>query len=110
MPQEMRQALADAAARSGRSLNAELVDRLERSFRRSAQHRAKDIFASAIRRGSSVTVRRRHRLLLGTLVIPAAVLAALMLAFSGSTGSAGDKAVKGGKFALSGADPDASST
>jgi Arc-like DNA binding domain len=109
MPQELRQALADAAARSGRSLNAELVDRLERSLGRSAQHRAKDVFASAIRRGSSMTIRRRHRLLLGTLVIPAAVLAALMLAFSGSTGRAGDKTIKGGKFALSGGDPDATS-
>src|SRR5690348_9503548 len=109
MPQELRQALADAAARSGRSLNAELVDRLERSLGRSAQHRAKDVFASAIRRGRSMTIRRRHRLLLGTLVIPAAVLAALMLAFSGSTGRAGDKTIKGGKFALSGGDPDATS-
>ena len=56
-----------------------------------------------------MTIRRRHRLLLGTLVIPAAVLAALMLAFSGSTGRAGDKTIKGGKFALSGGDPDATS-
>ena len=53
-----------------------------------------------------MTIRRPYRLVLGTLVIPAAVLVALLLAFSGSTGSAGDKEVTLAKYAESGGDPD----
>jgi len=42
MPEELRQRLAASAAQSGRSLNAELVHRLERSLRRSPLRAAAD--------------------------------------------------------------------
>jgi hypothetical protein len=51
-------------------------------------------------------LRRRHRVLLGAVVIPAAVVLALVLSFSG--GAAQDKAMSAGKYATSsGGDPDA---
>src|SRR4051795_6831913 len=90
MPEELRRRLAASAARSGRSLNAELVHRLERSLRRSPLRAAADKVAATLeilnrRRGRML--RTRSRVVIGAIVIPAALLAALLLAFSGSSGT-----------------------
>jgi len=50
-------------------------------------------------------LRTRYRVIIGAVVIPAALLAALLLAFSGSTRT--DQVGKAAPFAKAGADPDA---
>src|SRR5262245_28860477 len=88
MPEELRGRLAAAATRSGRSLNAELVDRLERSLRKSPLRTAADwATALLINGGRMRMLRMRSRVVIGAVVIPAALLAALLLAFAGGSGS-----------------------
>src|SRR3954454_3729519 len=108
MPEELRQRLVASAAQSGRSLNAELVHRLERSLRRSPLRAAGDGVTATIevlnrRRGRML--RTRSRVVIGPVVIPAALLAALLLAFAGSSGT--NQAAKASPLAKGGSgDPD----
>jgi hypothetical protein len=108
MPEELRRRLVAAAERSGRSLNSELVHRLDRSLRPSPLERVLAWMPSvtSLLGGRRTMLRPRYRVLIGAVVIPAAVLIALVLAFAGSS-PAGDKAMPGGKLARSGGDPDA---
>src|SRR6185312_1894601 len=88
MPEELRRGLAAAAARSGRSLNAELVHRLERSLRPSPRTRAVEAVAAAtnvVRGGRQGMLRTRYRVVIGAIVIPAVLLTALLLAFAGGS-------------------------
>src|SRR4051794_2022058 len=87
MPEELRRGLAAAAARSGRSLNAELVHRLERSLRPSPRTRAVEAVAAAtnVVRGGEGMLRTRYRVVIGAVVIPAVLLTALLLAFAGGS-------------------------
>jgi hypothetical protein len=108
MPEELRRGLAAAAARSGRSLNAELVHRLERSLRPSPG-RAAVVRAVALGRNDKGwrgdVLRKRYRVAIGAVVIPAALLVALLLAFAG--GSATPQASGAAALAKnSGGDPD----
>jgi hypothetical protein len=89
MPEDLRGRLADAAARSGRSLNAELVDRLERSLRPSPFR----MFAGAAAlvrdndRKRGEMLRRRYRVALAVAGVVVLALAALVLSVTGLTGS-----------------------
>src|SRR4051794_364448 len=88
MPEELRRRLKASAARSGRSLNAELVQRLERRLRPSPLRAAADTAAAMTRQikgGRGQMLRTRYRVVIGAVVIPAVLLAALLLAFSGSS-------------------------
>src|SRR6266487_4217422 len=111
MPEELRRALAAAAARSGRSLNAEVVHRLERSLRMSPLRVAANTAAAVtkrlieLRRGRML--RKRYRIAMVAVVIAAAILAAVLLAFAG--GSGGAQAGRAAVLAKAeGGDPDSS--
>jgi hypothetical protein len=109
MPEELRGKLAAAAARSGRSLNAELVQRLEKSLRPSPERAAAEGTATLIRKvkgGRAQVLRPKHRVVIGAVAIPAALLIALLLAFAG--GSGGTQTGKAAAFvkAGEGGDPD----
>jgi len=111
MPEELRRALADAAARSGRSLNAELVHRLERSVRVSSLTAAANKAAGATKQLSDVRrgrmLRKRYRVAMVGVVLAAAVLAASLLALAG--GSGGRQAGHAALLAkTAGGDPDSS--
>src|SRR5918999_1805493 len=95
MPQHLREQLASAAARSGRSLNGELVHRLERSLAYDSASRWRRL---RIRLGESSMRRRvvwRWSLAAGVL---AAAMAAVFAAFvmNGSTPAAAPVQVEGG--------------
>jgi hypothetical protein len=109
MPEELRRRLTAAADRSGRSLNAELVHRLDESLRPSPARTAADKAARLTeivkgRRGQ--VLRPKHRVIIGAVAIPAALLVALLLAFAG--GSGGTATGKAGLLAKTsrGVDPD----
>ena len=113
MPEELRRRLAAAADRSGRSLNAELNHRLEKSLRPSPVRTAADKAARLTeivkggRRGQ--VLKPKHRVVIGAVAIPAALLIALLLAFAG--GSGGTSVGKAAAFAKgAGGDPDAAAT
>ena len=112
MPEELRRRLVAAADRSGRSLNGELVQRLEKSLRPSPVRTAAEKAATLIRnvKGRRAQVLRpKHRVLIGAVAIPAALLIALLLAFAG--GSGGTSVGKAAAFAKgAGGDPDAAAT
>jgi hypothetical protein len=76
MPEALRGELADASSRADRSLNAEIVSRLERSVRDERR-------AAAIRR------RLRRGLLAAAATSAAAVLTAVAIDANGSSSSAG---------------------
>jgi plasmid stability protein len=109
MPEELRRRLKASAARSGRSLNAELVHRLERSLRPSPLRAAADTAAAMTRQikgGRGQVLRTRYRVVIGAVVIPAVLLAALLLAFSGSSRTG--HSAKAAPFSKAlGSDPDA---
>src|SRR5436189_2945604 len=114
MPEELRRRLTAAADRSGRSLNGELVHRLDKSLRPSPARTAADKAAGLTeivkggRRGQ--VLRPKHRVVIGAVAIPAALLIALLLAFAGgSGGTATGKAAPLAKGA-SGGDPDAAAS
>src|SRR5207247_8150779 len=77
MPEELRRALAAAAARSGRSLNAEVVHRLEQSLRMSPLRVAANTAAAVtkqlieLRRGR--VLRKRYRIAIVAVVIAGAI-------------------------------------
>ena len=112
MPEELRRGLAAAAARSGRSLNAELVHRLERSLRRSPLRVVADTAVATVtvlkgRRGRML--RTRYRVVIGAIAIPAALVTALLLAFAGSSRT--DEVGQAAPFSKAGAgDPDSLAT
>jgi hypothetical protein len=104
MPEELRGKLAAAASRSGRSLNAELVSRLEHSLQRSPLRSAADTAAAVlINGGRARMLRTRYRVVVGAVVIPAALLAALLIAFAGGSGS---NQAGAAPFSKAGSDPD----
>src|SRR5262245_40254174 len=112
MPEELRSKLAAAAARSNRSLNAELVRRLERSLRPSPLRVAIRAAAAAIKvsnGGRGHVLSKRYRVVIGAVVIPAAVLTALLISFAGSAGS-GNDAQPAAFLKSGGSDPDAKAT
>jgi len=113
MPQELRRGLAAAADRSGRSLNAELVHRLDKSLRPSPARTAADkavALSEIVKGGKGQMLRPKHRVVIGAVAIPAALLIALLLAFAGgSGGTATGKAAPLAKGA-SGGDPDAATS
>jgi hypothetical protein len=90
MPQELRQRLSESAARSGRSLNSELVHRLERSYRRSPIRVTAELASSALgffEGGRGRMLRPRYRALIAA-AIPAAGAIALIIALTGGAGPA----------------------
>src|SRR5581483_8657902 len=93
-----------AAARSGRSLNAELLERLERSFRpsplRMIASAAALVRANDRKRGEML--RRRYRVALAVAGVVVLALTALALSVTGLTGST----ARGDMVATPKADPD----
>ena len=95
MPVELRQRLLESSRCSNRSLNAEIVDRLERSYKPSLAGRA----AAALRtvpksRGESLMRARRLRPIVAALaVLVIACIAAVVSASRGTTTSAQQSAI-----------------
>jgi hypothetical protein len=95
MPEELRQRLADAAARSGRSLNSELLHRLERSLEHEAARqvpawlRVPGLARGTISGGENAMHRRsaRRRLLAVGAVAAIAASAAVTAAVMGPSSS-----------------------
>jgi Arc-like DNA binding domain len=81
MPEDVRRRLAEAAARSGRSLNAEIVHRLDRDLRRSSLRRAADAAVSLVC-ATSTDQEGRRRMSRRSLRRPALVAALLGLAIT----------------------------
>jgi hypothetical protein len=89
MPEELRRRLAASAAHLGRSLNVELVHRLERSLRASplrAVARSMAEISRVINKRRGTMLRTRSRVVIGAVVMSVALLPALLLAVSGSSG------------------------
>src|SRR5687767_11054391 len=80
MPEELRQRLVDAAARSGRSLNSELVHRLESSLDAEAGSRYSARIRRSMRSSSTRGERSMHRRRTRRRLILAGVVAALATA------------------------------
>ena len=94
MPLEVRERLVDAASRAGRSLNAEIVHRLEQSLEEESLKTARPSSARAGNLGSGESLEgrgmSRKRLRLGVVGLAALVLiavAAMMGGLRGSTSS-----------------------
>ena len=93
MSDELRRRLADSAERSGKSLNREIVDRLEASLSEHvvAEREANGAMAARPRRPSQIggvmTGRRRHGLAALAVALVAAIAAIAGLALSGSSAS-----------------------
>ena len=93
MSDELRRRLADSAERSGKSLNREIVDRLEVSLSEHvvAEREANGAMAARPRRPSQIggvmTGRRRHGIAALAVALVAAIAAIAGLALSGSSAS-----------------------
>jgi Arc-like DNA binding domain len=99
MPLDVRERLVEAAARAGRSLNSEIVDRLERSLEEESPNAARPSSTRAGKSGSRESLEgrgmSRQRLRLGLVGLAALVLvavAAIMGGLRGSTTSSGQVA------------------
>jgi hypothetical protein len=97
LPEELRPRLTKAAARAGRSLNAELVHRLQRSLEEDEIAPRRRYFGRMERPGSTpqgrrqLMTRRRKRLALSglsALVLVAGATALAVLSTSGGAGKA----------------------
>ena len=82
MPVELGERLRDAAARSGRSLNRELVERLEASLREEERIRPHT------HRGGGMTRRRRHALVAAVVALVAISALIATVTLSGTTAAA----------------------
>jgi hypothetical protein len=113
MPEELRRRLAAVADRSGRSLNAELGHRLDQSLRPSPARTAADKAArltEIVKGGRGQVLRPKHRVVIGAVAIPAALLIALLLAFAGGSGSPATKAAAAPFSKAASGDPDSNAT
>ncbi len=91
MPLELRERLLDSARRAERSLNAEIVDRLERSLEEESVESVRSARARAVRFGSGESQEGRgmtsKRLRLGLVGLVALALVATAAIMGGVTGS-----------------------
>ena len=88
MPEELRPRLVEAAERSGRSLNGEVVHRLEKSLRPSRRRRILDAVASAIRGRETSMLRRRNRVIALAACALLAIAVALVVGRGGGSAPA----------------------
>jgi hypothetical protein len=97
MPLEVRERLVDAAARAERSLNAEIVHRLERSLEEESLKAERPSSTRAVTLGSGESHEgrgmSRKRLRLGVVGLAALVLIAAAAIMGGLTGSTSSQAV-----------------
>jgi hypothetical protein len=82
MPQDLRGRLSQAAARSGRSLNAEIVCRLDRSLRRSMLRRTAEAAISLLPRATLTNRRGKGRMSNRSIRRPVLIAALVGLAIA----------------------------
>jgi hypothetical protein len=102
MPVELRQRLQEAAKRSDRSLNREIVERLEASLREeepaAGQRGVRIVRALHIDRGRRMTRRRRQALVAVVVALVAVSALVAGVTLSGKQSAAASPATAGGAF------------